>query len=860
MSTSPTFTKAALTALAAMFLTLLYEAAKFVWLPHISPWHSYAITIVYCSVGALFFGLIIARLQQQRSWAQKASEVNLELVVEHLPGMSCIVDRGRLIRWNSRFQETLGYSAEELSGMVATETLAEDYRAALPARMDRAFEEGHAETEAAWLTKSGQEIPCYITGVPVSIGGRACILSMGIDIGERQRAEAALRKSEEQFRRLLANLPDVTWTIDCNGGVRYISPNVGEVLGYTPQEVLGGDLAFRTSRIHPDDRPAALRGLSSLFTGNDSFDVEYRVLHKNGHWLWMRNRALRTYKVDGLLFADGVIADISQRKRAEMVDARLASIVRSSIDAVIGLSADGVMESWNPAAENMFGYSSTEAVGQSVAIVIPPDRLAELPVVLEKTRKGERIERFDSVAVRKDGTRFPISLANSPIVDKTGAVLGLSLVAHDISERKQAEDALRLSEYNLSIRNQILNVFLTLPDNRMYHEVLKIVLNVTGSRHGWFGYLGEDGALEIPAISANSWGNERPGNLRIPRNKWAGTWGKSLTERRARYSNAPEPVPAGHQEVRRCLSMPILFHDRAIALLTVANRRASYGEKDQELLERIATYMAPVLSARIERDAQEQARRRTEAELLRAKERAEDSSRAKSHFLGNMSKALLTPMNHILNLSELALETALSAEQREYLLMIKTKGDGLLTLVDNLLDFTRAESGHMQLESIPFSLRETVRHAVRQPFSEAELLGLQTSCVLEANVPDEVVGDPARLRQVLLNLLGNAVKFTYEGKIGVNVGCRSRTRDEVELLIAIADTGVGIPAEKHHRIFEAFSGSTNGNLLRAEGGAGLGLALSSRIVEKMGGKIWLQSAPGAGSTFNFTTRLRVPDK
>ena len=850
------FFKAICTALVTLVVTSLFEVTKFALLPHLSIWESHAITILYCTAVAFALSLLGFKLWQRLRAGKSAESANFEAVVEHLPGLTCIVRKGRLVHWNSRFQSVLGYSPAELSRMRATETLTQEYREVIPERMEKAHLGGHADAEAEWLTKSGQRIPCYITGVPVVLGGENCILSMGIDISERRRSEEALRKSEEQYRRLLSNLPDITWTLNSEGRSTYISKNVEDILGYTPEEVLGGGVSRRLSRVHPDDVEALTNAYRALFQENRTFDLEYRTLHKDGRWIWMRSRAIRTYTQDGTLFADGVLSDISRRKQAEAVDAQLACIIRSSIDAIIGTDADAVIRLWNPAAEAMFGYSPDEAIGKPIALVISPEHLYEVPLVNGKIRRGERIERFDSVGVRKDGSRLDASLAIFPIVDSTGKLLGISTIAHDISERKRAEEALRLSEQSLAIRNQIFNVFLTVADESTYSEVLKIVLNATGSPHGFFGYIAEDGALEVPAMTLGL--GERcfvtNDTARLPPTAWVGSWHRALRETRALYGNYPGKLPPLHDAIARFLAAPIIFQEKAIGVLVVANRETAYEERDKAMLENMAMYLAPVLSARLQRDAKEHARRRVEAELVKAKEAAEEANRAKTRFLANMSHELRTPMNGILGMTELTLDTVVTAEQREYLLIIQSSGSALLRLVTELLDFTRTEFGDLQLEPMPFHLRETLRQTVRPLFAQAEQMGLGTSCELDAGLPDDVIGDPARLQQVLVNLVGNGIKFTQEGEISLRVECRSRNDQYVELLFTISDTGIGIPEEKHELIFQPFT-QKDGSGTRRNGGAGLGLAISSRLIELMGGKIWLESEPGRGSTFYFTVRL-----
>jgi len=681
MHKSSNLVKAAWTALGAAFITTLYQAVKS-YFPA-SPLQSHVVTVIYCTIMTFVVGLAVLRRQERELERFSNAKVNFEALMEHLPGLACIVSRdGRLVRWNSRVESVLGYSAQELSKLSAPEALAEDYRSLVRQALAAAFQTGVAEMEAAWLTKDGRRIPCYLTGVRVLVGKQPCVLSIGIDISNRKRAEEKLRQSEAQYRRLLANLPDVTWTMNSSRQVTYVSANVHEMLGYAPQEILAGGRELRLSRIHADDLPAVSESYGALFVEGRIFDVEYRMLHKDGHWIWVRNRALRTFEQDGTLAADGILTDITQRKQAEQVDSQLAAIVMSSSNAIIGNSADGTIASWNPGAERMFGYSADEASGKHISMIVPPERLHEVPSVIGRAVRGERVGRFESVCLRKDGMRVEVDLAISPIIDRQGRVLGISTIASDISLRKRGE-----------------------------------------------------------------------------------------------------------------------------------------------------------------------------RELLRAKEEAEAATRAKTQFLANISHELRTPMNGILGMTELALDTHLDAEQREYLLTIQSSGNALLRLISELLDFTRTDSGTLALERVTFDLGEILRQTLRPVLSQAQQVGLEFACDIDPGLPDYVRGDPQRLRQVLVNLMDNAVKFTHQGRVLVRSICRSRT----QVLFEVSDTGIGIPAEKHATIFEPFT-QNDGSSTRRYGGTGLGLAISARLAELMGGSISLQSEPGVGSTFSFTVPLGLPSE
>lgn len=687
MRKSSHFVKAAWAALTTAVATTAYEVVQTAVLPASSRWQSHFITIGFCTVVGFFVALMILRRREVDVTLLEHEKTNFENLIENMPGLTCIVSSDhKLVRWNSHFQSRLGYSAEELSQMSAPETIAEEYRELVPRVIGEAWTHGHAEMEAAWLTKDGQNIPCYLSGVRIYEDSKPFLLNVGIDISNQKRAREELYRSEVQYRRLLANLPDVTWTMDSNGRIVYISPNIKEVFGYRREETLEGGREERISRIHPDDVESVAKSYDALFQQGLPFDVDYRMRHRDGQWVWVRNRSLRTYEHNGLLFADGILSDITERKQAESINSQLASIVTSSIAAIIGKTVDGTIVSWNPGAEKIFGFTANDAIGKHISMLVAPEKLHEVPEVIGKVVRGEQVPRFESICVRKDGNRIPVSLAISSITDKTGRVLGISTIANNISVQKGAE-----------------------------------------------------------------------------------------------------------------------------------------------------------------------------RELLRAKEAAEAATRAKSQFLANISHELRTPMNGILGMTDLALDTMLDAEQREYLLTIQSSGTALLDMIDKLLDFTNTESGALTLHRVSFSLQETLKRTMRPFLFQAQQVGLEVLCRTSPDIPPAVVGDPERLRQVLVNLVGNAIKFTHLGRVAVDVTYGSCSDHVAEFRFAISDTGIGIPAEKHAAIFEPFTQS-DGSSTRKYGGTGLGLSVSRRLVELMGGRIWLESEPGRGSTFYFTATFGLPSE
>ena len=532
----------------------------------------------------------------------------------------------------------------------------------------------------------------------------------------------------------------------------------------------------------------------------------------------------------------------------------LREFIDLSLNLLCIAGTDGYFKHVNRAWETTFGYTREELLARPYLEFVHPDDRQATMAEAAHVASGRNTISFENRYRAKDGS-YKWLLWSAVVRAERGLIYA---IATDVTERKQ-EDA------RLATQHAVTRVLAEAPTlASATPRILQAICESLDWSVGAIWRVDREEKLlrcvetwHMPSARVSQFDRRTHSRtfsapVGLPGRVWSQAspaWIEDVT----RDPNFPRASIAAEEGLHAAFGFPILLGDEVLGVLEFFSHQIQ--QPDRKLLEMMSA-IGSQIGQFIERKEAEDALRVYAGDLEAASKQAEEATRAKSQFLANISHEIRTPMNAIIGMTELVQATRITREQREYLNTIQSSADALLTLVNDLLDFSKIEARKLELDHVGFNLRDALEDTMRVLAPRAYQKGIELACHTRPDVPDALVGDPLRLRQIVLNLVGNAIKFTEHGEVVLRVGAESLRNRTAHLRFSVSDTGIGIPPEKQTMIFEAFS-QADSSTTRRYSGTGLGLAISAELVELMGGSISVESQPGRGSTFQFTARFEV---
>ena len=664
--------------------------------------------------------------------------------------------------------------------------------------------------------------------------------------GNQQRRLDEQFKQGIVFEKFADLLPEMVYEVDLTGKILYANKQGLSFFGYTKEDVETGTYM---REIFPDNYMQMIDNLKSLKSPGQISTNEYFARKKDGSLVPVVTHSFALFFDDKIIGYRGVVTDISKQKEYENQIIRekafLEHLYNSTPAAIAITSPSGIVSMINREFTNLFGYSMEEAVNNNINDLVVPDDFKEEAIKIDQLASHNQKEVRQTIRKNKYGNNIHVSLVATAIVINNEIVANLGIYRDITTERKN--QLLQEILFNIS------TAALKQSDLKEIYPIIVLELNKIWDTNNFFIAL-YDKATET--LSLPFFADEKDNFYEIPTKKTITGWvinnNKSvlLKEKDLKLLDESGEIDLVGTPCKVWMGVPLKVESETIGVMCLQDyyTEDKFSQDDLYIMDFIANQIAIAIQRRMMLD-----------NLIIARQKAEEAAQSKQLFMSTMSHEIRTPLNEVIGITNLLLQGGPREDQMDYIKALKFSGNHLLTLVNDVLDYNKMESGKITFEQIQFNLSDFLNDIMRSYSFRSKAKNLSFDIKKEGDLPVEVIGDPIRLNQILSNLLSNALKFTIHGSIQVTVKEISRTTNQSRMQFRVTDTGIGIPKDKHTFIFDSFTQAST-DTTRHFGGTGLGLAICKKLVELQGGTITIDSELDKGSTFSFELTFGISEK
>lgn len=740
---------------------------------------------------------------------------------------------------NPEMIEFQGIGRNTIEGKVLQSVSFENSRL-IPEMVERVISSG--EPHEQMISPDGSDIDGFFLGF-MQGNNEVIIFREAGSIEKLRQKELSLQG--DVFERFADSLPEMIFEIDLNGKLTFANTKALAKLGLSRDDFDKG-LTFKNifkSRQIVD----IAKKLKTLTSPDQSISNEYTAHHTDGSKMQISTLTYAVFNVNNeITHYRGILTDITERLQTkdELLKEKifLETLIASAPESIVQTRVDGVIERINSEFTKVFGYTAEEAIGKNIDDLIIPEEIEKEGTEFTRRAVNNEIISTETIRKNKNGKRIYVSLLINP-VNIDNETTALFAIYRDISDRKKDNDtksviynistaALLMTEFSdifLIIRNEISKIW----DTKNFYIVL---------------YNSDNQTLSLPVFS-----DEKDEFEEIPVKGTLTGW--LIKKQKAVLLKEPDiQILEDNNEIslvgtpcKLWLGVPLVVENETIGAMVLQdyNSLTALNNEDLRLLGLIGNQVALAIQ-----------RKRMLQNLINERRKAEEAGRLKQQFMSTMSHEIRTPLNEVIGISNLLLQAKPRDDQMEFIKTLRFSSNHLLTLVNDVLDYTKMESNMIVFEKTSFNISDFINDFKRSYSFRTDEKDLVFKTVISSNIPEILIGDPIRLNQILSNLLSNAIKFTKKGFIELGIREKSRENNSIELIFSVRDTGIGIPKEKHSSIFDRFTQASE-DTTRKFGGTGLGLSICKKLVELQNGKLLIESEPGLGSKFSFNLHLLI---